>query len=174
VAATSERFGDIPILNIISFTDLIKSPFVASTLLQDFEAFPNLIVDIVSGDLFTYLGYKLGWSDDASAYNDLETVKGGNYRGDKSTERDLFKVLSYFGLNAHNIKRDFSKASYRQIENFYRSLTGIDFIAPKADFKTNNGYKDRYPWEFWVSEENNIDYGNSKSYKNKQKNKRTR
>lgn len=173
VAATSERAADIPILNVVSFLDLIKTPMVASTLIQDFEALPSLAGDIISGDLFTYLGYKLGWSDDASAYNDLEVVERGSYKNRTKVERDLLKSSSYLipEFSPNNFIKSFDKHSNAQTENFYRQIIPANF-APKAQFKDGNaGYKKRYFWEFWASEEDNVEEKSKKKKKSKKKSK---
>lgn len=126
VATVSERAATIPYLHSITVLDVIKTPVVSITMIQDAHSILDLSANAIEAAIY----------DPETATYDAEynnTVTSGTYKGLQQWQRNAFKasVELYPYLNVNNIYKSVSKESNRSSANYYRQIFPTNFITYK-------------------------------------------
>lgn len=133
VAATSERATTIPGAQLLTSLDVIRQPFIAYTLVQDFPSVLNLIAD--GYEAATYDEYN---SSSWPQYN--QTINTGSYKGLETWQRDVLKASAelYPYVNVNNVIKNMRKESNRSSANYYRSIFPTDVLTYKPQINQTN------------------------------------
>jgi len=148
VATTSERATTIPGVQLLTTLDVIRTPFIGYTLIQDAPAVFDLIMD----------GYEAATYDfyNSSTYPEYnQTINRGSYKGLENWQRDALKASAelYPYININNVVKNKRKESNRSSANYYRSIfpTGALTYKPQINQTSQDQHWTGKIWDWTTS-----------------------
>lgn len=135
VATVSERATTVPGVQVLTTLDVIRTPIIAYTLVEDFSSITELMAD----------GYE------ASTYNSSEAnyaaeykrnITHGTYKNMLQWQKNALKTNAelYPYINVNNIYRSISPESNKSSANYYRQIFPTNKLSykPKINKTKNN------------------------------------